>query len=139
MNFALWWQQLLLAMAGGAVGSGLRFAVGSALLQRYGAGFPWGTLTVNLLGAFFGGFLLVWIEGKGASAPYWRALLIVGLLGGLTTFSSLMMESLVFLRGGRGGMVPLYLAITLAAGLLLVIGGARVAMELRPPSANAAS
>ncbi|QNH21351.1 camphor resistance protein CrcB [Xanthomonas sp. GW] len=137
MNFAVWWQQLLLAMAGGAVGSGLRFAVGSALLQRYGAGFPWGTLTVNLVGAFLGGFLLVWIEGKGASAPYWRALLIVGLLGGLTTFSSLMMESLVFLRNGRGGMVPLYLAITLAAGLLLVIGGARVATELRPPAASA--
>ncbi|MFC3656342.1 fluoride efflux transporter CrcB [Xanthomonas hyacinthi] len=139
MNFALWWQQLLLAMAGGAVGSGLRFAVGSALLQRYGAGFPWGTLTVNLVGAFVGGFLMVWIEGRGASAPYWRALLIVGLIGGLTTFSSLMMESLVFLRGGRGGMVPIYLAITLAAGLLLVFAGARVAMELRPPAASAAS
>ncbi|UYB50440.1 fluoride efflux transporter CrcB [Xanthomonas sp. AM6] len=137
MNFALWWQQLLLAMAGGAVGSGLRFAVGSALLQRYGAGFPWGTLAVNLVGAFCGGFLLVWIDGKGASAPYWRALLIVGLLGGLTTFSSLMMESLVFLRGGRGGMVPIYLAITLAAGLLLVFAGARVATELRPPAASA--
>lgn len=138
MNFAVWWQQLLLAMAGGAVGSGLRFAVGSFLLQRYGAGFPWGTLTVNLVGAFVGGFLLVWFEGRGASAPYWRALLIVGLLGGLTTFSSLMMESLVFVRGGRGGMVPLYLAITLVAGLLLVFGGARVATELRPPPASAA-
>jgi CrcB protein len=43
----------------------------------------------------------------------------------------------VFLRNGRGGMVPLYLAITLAAGLLLVIGGARVATELRPPAASA--
>ncbi|WP_369975170.1 fluoride efflux transporter CrcB [Xanthomonas bundabergensis] len=137
MNVALWWQQLLLAMAGGALGSGLRFAVGSALLQRYGAGFPWGTLAVNLAGAFVGGFLMVWIEGKGASAPYWRALLIVGLIGGLTTFSSLMMESLVFLRGGRGGMVPLYLAITLAAGLLLVFAGARVATELRAPVASA--
>ncbi|KLD74975.1 camphor resistance protein CrcB, partial [Xanthomonas hyacinthi DSM 19077] len=88
MNFALWWQQLLLAMAGGAVGSGLRFAVGSALLQRYGAGFPWGTLTVNLVGAFVGGFLMVWIEGRGASAPYWRALLVAGLVGGPAPFSS---------------------------------------------------
>ncbi|MFC6838878.1 fluoride efflux transporter CrcB [Xanthomonas theicola] len=137
MNLALWWQQLLLAMAGGAVGSGLRFAVGSALLQRYGAGFPWGTLAVNLVGAFFGGFLLVWFEGKGASAPYWRVLLIVGLIGGLTTFSSLMMESLLFVRNGRGGMVPTYLAITLAAGLLLVFAGARVATDLRPPEASA--
>ncbi|MBO9830282.1 fluoride efflux transporter CrcB [Xanthomonas sp. A2111] len=137
MNLTLWWQQLLLAMAGGAVGSGLRFAVGSALLQRYGAGFPWGTLAVNLAGAFVGGFLLVWIEGRGASAPYWRALLIVGLVGGLTTFSSLMMESMLFVRNGRLGMVPLYLAITLAAGLVLVFAGARTAAELRAPTMTA--
>ncbi|KAB7772581.1 camphor resistance protein CrcB, partial [Xanthomonas sp. LMG 12462] len=112
-------------------------AVGSALLQRYGAGFPWGTLAVNLAGAFVGGFLLVWIEGRGASAPYWRALLIVGLVGGLTTFSSLMMESMVFVRNGRLGMVPLYLAITLAAGLVLVFAGARTAAELRAPTVTA--
>ncbi len=126
MNPSLFWPSLLLAMAGGALGSGLRFAIGASLLQRFGAGFPWGTLTVNLLGSFVAGFLMVWLEGRGSAAWAWRALLIVGLMGGLTTFSSLMMECLVFARTDRSMMVGVYLAITLVAGLVLVVVGARV-------------
>ncbi|MDG2526840.1 fluoride efflux transporter CrcB [Stenotrophomonas sp. HITSZ_GD] len=126
MNPSLFWPSLLLAMAGGALGSGLRFAIGASLLQRFGAGFPWGTLTVNLLGSFVAGFLMVWLEGRGSAAWAWRALLIVGLMGGLTTFSSLMMECLVFARTDRSMMVGVYLAITLVAGLVLVFLGARV-------------
>lgn len=125
-----WWQSLLLAMAGGALGSGLRFAIGASLLQRFGAGLPWGTLAVNLLGSFVAGFLLVWLEGRGASAWAWKALLIVGVMGGLTTFSSLMMECLLFARGDRSLMIAVYLAITLIAGLLLVFLGARVGQVL---------
>lgn len=126
MNPSLFWPSLLLAMAGGALGSGLRFAIGASLLQRFGAGFPWGTLAVNLLGSFVAGFLMVWLEGRGSAAWAWRALLIVGVMGGLTTFSSLMMECLVFARTDRSMMVGVYLAITLVAGLVLVVVGARV-------------
>jgi CrcB protein len=130
MNPAIWWQSLLLAMAGGALGSGLRFAIGSSMLQRFGAGFPWGTLTVNLLGSFVAGFLMVWLESRGPSSWPWRALLIVGVMGGLTTFSSLMMECLVFARTDRSSMIALYLGVTLVAGLLLVFLGARTGWAL---------
>ncbi|HBK44944.1 MAG TPA: fluoride efflux transporter CrcB [Xanthomonadaceae bacterium] len=130
MNAAVWWQSLLLAMAGGAFGSGLRFAIGSGMLQRFGAGFPWGTLTVNLAGAFAAGVLLVWLDARGPSSWPWRALLIIGLLGGLTTFSSLMMECLVFARTDRSAMIGVYLAITLVAGLVLVFLGARMGQAL---------
>lgn len=130
MNPAVWWPSLLLAMAGGALGSGLRFAIGASLLQRFGAGFPWGTLTVNLLGSFAAGFLMVWLDARGPSSWPWRALLIVGVMGGLTTFSSLMMECLVFARTDRSPMIALYLGITLAAGLLLVFLGARAGQAL---------
>lgn len=126
MNPALWWQSLLLAMAGGALGAGLRFSIGSAMLLRFGAGFPWGTLTVNLLGSFVAGFLLVWLDGRGNAAWAWKALLIVGVMGGLTTFSSLMMECLLFARSDRALLIGAYLAITLAGGLLLVFLGARL-------------
>lgn len=135
MNPTMFWPSLLLAMAGGALGSGLRFAIGAQLLQRFGAGFPWGTLTVNLLGSFVAGFLLVWLDSRGSSSWAWRALLIVGVMGGLTTFSSLMMECLVFARTDRSTMIALYLGITLLAGLLLVFLGARLGMavaEARP-------
>ncbi|HYG05709.1 MAG TPA: fluoride efflux transporter CrcB [Stenotrophomonas sp.] len=130
MNPGMFWYSLLLAMAGGALGSGLRFAIGASLLQRFGAGFPWGTLTVNLLGSFVAGFLLIWLDARGPSSWAWRALLIVGVMGGLTTFSSLMMECLVFARTDRSAMIALYLGITLIAGLILVFVGARLAMAV---------
>jgi len=128
MNPSMFWPSLLLAMAGGALGSGLRFAIGAQLLQRFGAGFPWGTLTVNLLGSFVAGFLMIWLDGRGSSSWALRALLIVGVMGGLTTFSSLMMECLVFARTDRSMMIGVYLGITLLAGLLLVFLGARLAL-----------
>ncbi|MEA9490129.1 fluoride efflux transporter CrcB [Xanthomonas campestris pv. raphani] len=130
MSTPVWWQQALLAMAGGAVGSGLRFAIGASLLQRFGTGFPWGTLTVNLVGAFFAGLLMVWLDARGPASWALRALLIVGVMGGLTTFSSLMMECLVFARTERSTLIGLYLAVTLLAGLALVFAGARTGQWL---------
>lgn len=128
MEGALWWQQAGLVMAGGALGSLLRFMIGDALLRQLGQGFPWGTLTANFLGAFAAGFLLIWLQARGGgSIQLLRAFLVVGLLGGLTTFSSLMLESLVFARAERVGLAVLYLGISLAGGLLLVWLGARVA------------
>ena len=127
----LWWQQLALVMAGGALGAGGRYWMGGLLLRRIGDGLPWGTLTVNLAGSFAIGFLAVWLEGRGGAALYWRAFLIVGLLGGLTTYSSLMLECLLMARAERAGALVCYLMLTLVAGLVLVWLGTRVAGTLR--------
>lgn len=126
-GFSVWWQQLGLVMAGGALGAALRFMVGAAMLRQFGTGFPWGTLTVNLVGAFAAGYVMVWLQSRGSAALYWRAFLIVGIIGGLTTFSSMMLETLVFARAERGLMMPLYLGISLVGGMALVWAGARVA------------
>lgn len=53
----VWWSQLLLVMAGGALGAAGRFWIGGALLRRFGDGMPWGTLAANLVGAFLAGFI----------------------------------------------------------------------------------
>lgn len=127
-----WLQQLLLVMLGGALGAAGRFWLGDAVLRQFGNGVPWGTLAANLAGSFLAGFLLVWLEGRGPSAVYWRAFLMVGVLGGLTTFSALMVESLVFARAQRGDVFLGYLGGSLIAGLLLVWAGARLASALRP-------
>ena len=127
----LWWQQLLLVAAGGAVGAVGRFWLGGVLLRQLGNGFPWGTLTVNLLGSFAVGFIAIWLEGRGPVALYWRAFLIVGVLGALTTYSALMLECLLYARSQRSGLMLGYLAITLVAGLALVWLGARAASGLR--------
>lgn len=128
----IWWQQLFLVMIGGALGAAGRFWVGGLLLRQLGNGFPWGTFAVNLIGAFVGGFLAIWLEGRGPSALYWRAFLIVGLLGGLTTYSALMIEWLLYTRSSRTELAFLYLFLTLTLGLLLVWGGARLAHLWRP-------
>jgi CrcB protein len=128
-----WWSQLLLVMAGGALGAGGRFWLGGAMLRRFGDGMPWGTLAANLLGAFLAGFIAVMLEARGPSALYWRAFVIVGVLGGFTTYSALMLECLLFARSQRSETALLYLGITLVAGLLLVWMGARAAALWRGP------
>lgn len=128
---AIWWQQLVLVMLGGALGAAGRFWLGGALLRQFGSGIPWGTLAANLLGSFAVGFIAIWLEGRGPSALYWRAFMIVGFLGGLTTFSALMLETLLFARSGRNDLLLFYLGGTLAGGLLLVWLGVRVAEMLR--------
>ena len=127
MGSGLWWQQLGLVMAGGALGSALRFLIGDALLRSVGQGFPWGTLTANFIGAFVAGYLLVWLQQRGGNVVLLRAFLVIGLLGGLTTFSSLMLETLVFARNDRAALVPLYLGVSVVGGMFLVWLGARLA------------
>lgn len=130
----IWWQQLALVMAGGALGAAARFWLGGVLLRQLGTGFPWGTFAVNMIGSFAAGFLAMWLEARGPSAVYWRAFLMVGVLGALTTYSALMVECLLFARSDRQGSALGYLALTLVAGLLLVWLGARVAGAVRAPA-----
>jgi CrcB protein len=126
------WSLLWLVMAGGALGAGARHLIGGWLLRQMGDGLPWGTLAVNLLGSFAAGFLLVWLEGRGPSAVYLRAFLIVGVLGGLTTYSALMLECLMYARGAKIGALGGYLGLTLVGGFLLVWAGARMAEIVKP-------
>ena len=130
---SLWWQQLALVMCGGALGAGGRYWLGGVLLRRLGEGIPWGTLAANLIGSFAIGFLAVWLEGRGPQALYWRAFLIVGVLGGLTTYSSLMLEVLLLSRGPRSPVALAYLGSTLVLGLLLVWLGTKAAAGIRAP------
>ena len=128
----LWWQQLGLVMLGGALGAGGRYWLGGALLRQLGSGFPWGTLAVNLLGSLAAGFLAIWLENRGPAGLYWRAFLIVGVLGALTTYSALMLECLLYSRSARSGLLSGYLLLTLVGGLALVRTGARRAAWIRP-------
>ena len=134
VNAWIWWQQLALVMAGGALGAAARFWLGGLLLRQLGSGFPWGTFAVNMIGSFAAGFLAIWLEARGPSAIYWRAFLMVGVLGALTTYSALMVECLLFARSDRQANALGYLALTLVAGLLLVWLGARVAGAVRTPA-----
>ena len=115
---------LLLVMLGGALGAGMRHLVGAWMLRQYAGHWPLATLAVNLGGAFLAGLAFAWLEARCPATLPWRAFLIVGVLGGMTTFSALMLECLLFARSDRPGMVAAYLAASLAGGLVLVWLGA---------------
>jgi CrcB protein len=121
---------LLLVMAGGALGAGTRHLVGAWMLRQFTSAWPVATLTVNLAGAFLAGLVFAWLESRGPMALPWRAFLIVGVLGGMTTFSALMLECLLFARTDRPGMVAAYLALSLVGGLALVWAGALLGRAL---------
>ncbi len=91
--------QIILAVAlGGALGATGRFLISTGVHKLVGASFPYGTLTVNVLGSFIIGFLYLYFEQ--AIAPMQKALLVTGMLGALTTFSTFSLESVLMLQDG---------------------------------------
>lgn len=86
---------------GGALGSCLRYLLGSTVQRAVGPGFPWGTTTVNVLGCVAFGLLAGLAEHRGALAGTGRVFLLVGVLGGFTTFSTFGFETFQLLRTGQ--------------------------------------
>jgi CrcB protein len=110
--------QLLAIASGGAIGALLRYWTSTAVHARLGMGFPYGTLTVNLLGSLLIGFLYIWLLERMSAGPALRAFLMIGLLGAFTTFSTFSMETLNLLESGQPGraLVNILLSVTLCIG-----------------------
>jgi fluoride exporter len=98
----------LLVGAGGALGSLARFALGGWVTTWAGAGFPWGTFAVNVLGSLAIGFVIRALAMRGAAGAEMRAFLAIGVCGGFTTFSTFDLEMLTLLQHGRAGMAAVY-------------------------------
>lgn len=94
-------QQILAIAAGGAVGAVLRFALSNGIYRMVGRDFPYGTLTVNVLGSLLMGFLFITMVERQIVSAEWRAALLVGLLGAFTTFSTFSMETIALLEDGE--------------------------------------
>jgi CrcB protein len=91
----------LLILFGGGVGSLSRYLVGAAIVTRYGARFPVaGTMTINVTGSFLIGLLMTLITERFGPGSYLRPLLVIGFLGGYTTFSSFEWETYSAIRDG---------------------------------------
>ena len=93
----------LVIAIGGALGSIARFWLSGAVAQRFGETFPAGTLLVNVSGCFVIGFLaaLTGPEGRVWASPTLRQFLMIGVLGGYTTFSSFSLQTLALVRDGE--------------------------------------
>ncbi|MCA1635917.1 MAG: CrcB family protein, partial [Acidobacteria bacterium] len=95
-----------------------------------GEAFPIGTLVVNVLGCFLIGALFFLFEERGAGGETTRAVVLVGLLGGFTTFSSYGLQTFTLLREGALAHAALYVVASNLLGLLTVWGGYALARLL---------
>lgn len=117
-------KELLLVSIGSFFGGGMRFWI-SKMVQSYTfIAFPFGTMTVNVLGCLIIGFLsgLNW-NGGGLLSPSVKMLLTTGFCGGFTTFSTFMNEGYGLMQDGSYTYMMLYLFGSLVLGLLAVLAG----------------
>lgn len=113
--------RLLLIAFGGAVGSVLRYLMSGFVQEGAGAtAFPVGTLAVNLLGCFLIGLLTELSESRGVLDADTRGLLVVGFIGGFTTFSTFANETLSAMRGNAALMAVANVLLSVVAGLFAV-------------------
>lgn len=119
---------LLCVFVGGGAGSVCRYAIGAYLLKGVSARFPWATFTANAIGCLLIGSLLALTRHKGAGLT--QLLLITGFCGGFTTFSTFSADALRLMRDGQHVPALLYMAASLAAGLLCAAAGYTLAVRV---------
>lgn len=118
--------QLVAVGTGGAIGAILRHLIGVQMKAQFGDGFPYGTLTVNLLGCFLIGLLFQTFSTVSVPAHV-RLLLITGLLGALTTFSTYGLDTVQLIQRGAWETAVFNLFLNNFLGILLVLLGIVVA------------
>ncbi|MEU8179491.1 fluoride efflux transporter CrcB [Micromonospora sp. NPDC049044] len=116
---------VLLIALGAAVGAPLRYLTDRAVQSRHDSAFPWGTLTVNVVGSLLLGALVGWPVGPAVTAA-----LGTGFCGALTTYSTFSYETLRLARGGDQGLAIVYVLGSVAAGLAAATAGYAVARAL---------
>ncbi len=124
-------REIVLVFFGAGVGGVLRFVLGSLVYSVTGRNFPYGTLVINLSGSFIMGFLFVLITQRYTNlAPYLIAFMLVGVLGGYTTFSSFSIETLRLFQDGKIAYAFTNVLVSTIGGILLTWAGYISAQKL---------
>ena len=114
---------ILAVAAGGAIGATGRFLVGRLMFNIMGPGFPWGTFTVNALGSFLIGLLVELLAIRMNLAHEWQGFIVIGILGGFTTFSSFSLEVGLMLERDQFATAAIYIFGTMLVGIVAIFGG----------------
>ena len=121
---------ILLAAAGGAIGSAARYLVNVGAMRAWGPAFPWSTLIVNVVGCLAIGLLAEGISHRFDNAPVLRTFLMTGILGGFTTFSAFSLDFALLLERKAHLAAGLYLGASVGLSLLGVFAGIALARAL---------
>jgi CrcB protein len=116
---------------GGGLGATTRYLLGGWVVARLGSAFPFHTLLINVTGSLAIGLLLVLLTERLVVDPAWRLLLVVGFLGGYTTFSSYTFEALSLLEEGDWLAAVGYVLGSNGLGLLAAYAGMVLARVIR--------
>jgi CrcB protein len=120
----------LVVFAGGGIGSVARFALATWIGQRWGRSFPLGTFVVNVFGSFLIGLLMTLMAERFLENPQWRLLLVVGGLGGFTTFSTFQYETGKLVVDGELIYAALNIGLSVLAGFTALKLGEVIARSI---------
>ena len=113
-------QKTIFIALAGLVGTLLRYWLSGFVARRYGETFPWGTMAVNLIGCLVTGAVFFLTEERFLVSPTVRTVILIGLLGGFTTFSSYGLQTFTLLRDGEFGLAILNVVTSNILGLFMV-------------------
>ncbi len=111
---------------GGALGAVSRYWLHSAVQRFNDSGFPLGTFAVNVLGSFLIGIFFVLLAEKAQIAEQWRPVIVVGFLGGLTTFSTFSLDALLLFEQGHYNTALFYIISSVALCLIAAFAGMQI-------------
>lgn len=113
----------LIVFLGGGIGAALRHGVNIFTSRLFGTGFPYGTLTVNVVGSLLMGVLAAYFAFKGGAAQHWRLFFTTGVLGGFTTFSTFSLDVALLYERDQYGIAALYVLVSLVLSLAGLFAG----------------
>ncbi len=117
-------------LAGAGLGGLARYVAGTWIMAKYGGRFPLGTFIINVTGSFLIGVLMMLFTERLDPHPNWRLFLVVGVLGGYTTFSSFEYETFQAVRDGANWLAALYALGSVGVGYLGVWLGALLSLRV---------
>lgn len=120
----------IVVFAGGGIGSVARYMVATWIGQRWGRSFPFGTFVVNVSGSFLIGLLMTLMAERFLENPEWRLLIVVGGLGGYTTFSTFEYETGKLMADGELIYAALNIVLSVAAGFAALKLGEVIARSI---------
>ncbi|MFN3501852.1 MAG: fluoride efflux transporter CrcB [Allorhizobium sp.] len=121
---------MLLVAIGGATGSVARYLTGIAMTRWLGMGFPWGTITVNIVGSLMIGLLTELLARRFSAPMEMQLLLLVGFLGGFTTFSSFSLDTMALFERGESHLALAYVGASLVLSLSAAFSGLALGRSL---------